>query len=116
MAMMQVEKKALEKAIRILDAVGCRYGIETEDGDVYGVALQQERKRSSIKNPGCSKYCEEQLRNLNVGEKLTVQPGDYDPTAVQACLSYAASKLFGQGSITTARNDKSGCIEVMRFM
>lgn len=116
MSMMQVEKKALEKALRMLDALGCRYGVETEDGETFGVALQAEKKRSSVRNPGCSQYCEQHIRDLNVGEKLTVPVGEYDPPAIQACLAYAATKLFGRGSITTARNDKSRCVEVMRFM
>lgn len=116
MSMMQVEKKALEKALKMLDAIGCRYGVETEDGETFGVALQAEKKRSAVKNPGCSQYCEQQIQNLNIGEKLTVPFGDFDPPAIQSCLAYAATKLFGRGSITTARNDKSSCIEVMRFM
>lgn len=116
MSMMQIEKKSLQKALKMLDAIGCRYGVETEDGEVFGVALQGERKRSGIRNRGCSKYCEQSLVNLNVGEKLTVPVSEYEPEAVQACLAYAASKLFGRGSIATTRNDKSNCIEVMRFM
>lgn len=116
MSMMQVERKALDKALKILDALGCRYGVETVEGETYGVALQPEKMRSSVKNPGCSKYCEQHIKDLNVGEKLTVPVGDYDPPAIQACLAYAATKLFGRGSITTTRNDKSSCVEVMRFM
>ena len=116
MAMMQVEKKALERALRILDAIGCRYGVETEDGETFGVELQKDRKRASVKNAGCTDYCEQHIKDLNVGEKLTIPCGQYDASAVQSCLSNAASKLFGRGSIATTRNEKSGCIEVMRYM
>ena len=115
MSMMQVEKKALDKALKILDAIGCRYGVETEDGEAFGVELVRERKRGKVYNKGCMNYCQQEIQNLNVGEKLTVQVKDYDVPVVQSCLATAANKLFGPGSVVTTRNAASGCIEVMRF-
>ena len=116
MAMMQVEKKSLEKALRILDAIGCRYGVETEDGETFGVELQKDRKRAAVKNAGCTDYCEQHIKDLNVGEKLTIPLGEFDADAVQSCVCNVAGKLFGRGCITTARNEKSKCVEVMRYI
>lgn len=113
MPMMLIEKKELQKIVKKLEIIGCEFGIVTEDGEVFGQPL--ERKKRERKNPGVAKYCEDQIKTLNVGEKITVNVEGFEPSVVQSSISSVGGRLFGKGAIATTKNDRSNCIEVIRY-
>lgn len=114
MSLMRIQIIGIQNAIKVLEETGCRFGIETPDGEMFGLPLAKEKKRSEIKNRGCMEYCESVMQELSVGQAVAIPVQNFTIKAVQCCASSTGTKLFGQNSVTTHRNREQGAIEVMR--
>ena len=114
MSLMRIQIIGIQNAIKVLEETGCRFGIETPDGEMFGLPLAKEKKRAPVQNHGCMDYCESVMQTLSVGQAIAIPIQDYTIKAVQCCASSTGTKLFGQNSVTTHRNREQGVIEVMR--
>lgn len=115
MSLMRIQIVGIQNAIKVLEETGCRFGIETPDGEMFGLPLGKEKgTRGPVQNHGCMDYCESVMKTLSVGQAIAIPIQDYTIKAVQCCASSTGTKLFGQNSVTTHRNREQGVIEVMR--
>lgn len=113
--MEKVEFLALEKAIRLLDATGCKYRICTPGGNWFG-DLNLEKPKRKFKYPKGEKvtYLRQHLGNIQVGDVVKVPSDKYDIGDLQKSISSYLSKTLGPKSHTTAMNRDDNCVEVLR--
>lgn len=113
--MEKVEFAALEKAMRLLDATGCKYRICTPGGNLFG-DLKLERSKRKFKYPKGEKvtYLRQHLEKIQVGNVVKVPSDKYDIADLQKSISSYLSKTLGPKSHTTALNRDANCVEVLR--
>jgi len=113
--MEKVEFAALEKAMRLLDATGCKYRICTPNGTWFG-DLNLDRKKRKFKYPygEKSEYLNKYLADIQIGQVVKVPCDKYDLIDLQKSLSSALSKKLGPKSHTSSINRDDNCIEVLR--
>lgn len=113
--MEKVEFAALEKAVRLLDAMGCKYRICTPGGHWFG-ELKIEKRKRQFKHPKGEKtaFLRHHLDGLEIGKVVKVPCDKYDLAELQKSISSHLSKKLGLKSHTTALNREDNCVEVLR--
>jgi hypothetical protein len=113
--MEKVEFAALEKAMRLLDATGCKYRICTPGGSWFG-DLNLAKPKRKFKYPKGEKvtYLRQHLDSIQVGDVVKVPSDKYDIGDLQKSISSYLSKTLGPKSHTTAMNRDANCVEVLR--
>jgi hypothetical protein len=117
--MLEIQKKTLQKAIDLLDTLGCSYAIIDIDGEKHGnldVNEPKNHKRSPSKFPHGEQreYVDSHVRNMKVGEVKEVPWGKYGK-CLQGSIGSWFCKHHGAGSQTSTLNNKTQCIEVLRL-
>jgi hypothetical protein len=116
--MLTTQNNAIDRALKLLDAVGCQYGIVTPDGRSFGVlpakatVASRPRKRKPPTNFRQTGY-PQKLRQMKVGdvERFTPPAGAPAPR-MQKTIHGTCCRLWGAGSFTTAVTN--GAVEVLR--
>jgi len=113
--MKKVEIAAIEKAMRLLDATGCKYRICTPGGTWFG-ELKIEKPKRQFKHPKGEKtaFLRHHLDGLEVGKVVKVPCDKYDLGELQKSIASHLSKRLGTKSHTTAINREANCVEVLR--
>lgn len=113
--MEKVEFLALEKAMRLLDAIGCKYRICSPGGNYFGdLNLKQTKRKLKYPKGEKVKYLRQYLDNMKIGDVVKVPCDKYDLGELQKNVSSHLSKTLGPKSHTTAINRDANCIEVLR--
>jgi hypothetical protein len=116
--MLDIQKKTLQKAIDLLDTLGCSYAIIDLDGNNYGTLQvnQPKGKKSPIRFEWGEQraYVEGFLKNMKVGEVVIV-PWDKYGKSLQGSIGSWFCKKYGAGSQTSTLNNKTQSIEVLRL-
>lgn len=94
------QREALEVAIKILDAQGCKYKVITADGAEFGVLeVAPERKRARRRDLSHFGY-PEKVRAMKVGDVIVFKAADEDEMAsVASSASSVGIQTFGRGSV-----------------
>lgn len=119
--MKDVQVSALNKAIKLLDAIGAEYIIapQGEDRIVKGNLMAVERKRSKrkpSKHPfGTFTHL---YRNVGVdkmepGDVVSIPTNGFGKAEIQRSLGAFANGLWGRGNFTTHSNSKE--VQIMRI-
>ena len=110
------EEKSFNRAINILNALKCQYAVVLPDGTKHGeleVTVKKEVK--DYEYGEITGYVEEFVKEMAVGQTLTIHAGKYPIDKVQgACLNWFG-KRYGVGSVTTSRNRLNSTVEAMRI-
>jgi hypothetical protein len=113
------QANAIDKALKLLDAAGCTYGVKAPDGRTFGTipmvlppATIRSRKRRPQINFRQTGY-PAKLRPLKVGEVEICQPPQ-GATAqqLQKTIHSFCHRHWGSGNFTTAIFN--GAVEVLR--
>jgi hypothetical protein len=114
---MNVKTKALEQAIKMLDATGAQYKIISAEGNHYGeLVLAEPAKPKSTKRYGMfTPTCyTEQINAMKVGEVVVIAPPEgATPEELRSVMSGHASKKFGAKNHTTSITE--GRVELLRL-
>ena len=116
--MLDIQKKTLQKAIDLLDTLGCSYAIVDLDGNKFGTldVNQPKGKKAPIRFEWGEQraYVEGFVKDMKVGEVVIVPWGKYGKS-LQGSVGSWFCKKHGQGSQTSTLNNKTQSIEVLRL-
>lgn len=118
--MLDIQKKTLQKAIDLLNTLGCSYAIVDLDNHVHGT-LQINQPKLNKKAPPkfgrgeIKRYLDTFLLNLNVGEVVSIPFDKFGGHTVQSSTAAWFHHRFGGGCQTSTINHKTGCVEVLRL-
>jgi hypothetical protein len=109
---------AIDKALKLLDAAGCIYGVKTPDGRTFGTiptaqpTFSRPKKRRAPINFRQTGYTAK-LRVLKVGEvEACLPPTGASPQLLQKTIHSFCYRTWGAGNFTTAI--VNGAVEVLR--
>lgn len=114
---MDIKKDAINKAIRLLDAVKAQYKIITEDGEKFGVleVMPPASTRTMRYRVFAQTGYMEKIKTLEVGSVISFSPPD-GSTAEQmrSAVCGSLNRLFGAGSCMTTINKVTSQVEILR--
>lgn len=115
--MFEVQKAAVLKAIRTLEAVKneVQFAIEF-DGKTYGnqkLMPANAKVTPRYKRGETRKHYAPYFKGAQIGDVIQIPFAGFDPTVLAANISAACVHTFGKGNCTSYRNNKTNCIEVM---
>ena len=104
MTQMTLQDKAIGTALRMLDNLGCTYGVITPAGETLGtltVKPQGKRqKRSNYVYGEVLKYAKPILEQIKPGEVQYITFGKYDSRVFCSSVSSFCTRLWGKKSYT----------------
>jgi hypothetical protein len=124
MEMKEVQQQALEKALRILDALqgSVKYKVITEQGDEYGeLEVMPPKKKNRLPRVHYAAYTElykNKMQVAQVGDVLQFSHSDIaaaggTPESMRSTITAYACGVWGKGNYTsTVTNDN---VEIMRL-
>lgn len=117
--MLEIQKKTLQKAVDLLDTLGCSYAIVDVDGNKFGtleVNYKQKGKKapSRFEHGEQRKYVESFVKNMKVGDVVAVPWGKFGKS-LQGSVGSWFCKHHGIGSQTSTLNNSNQTIEVLRL-
>ena len=118
--MLEIQKQKIEQLIAVLSGVEAQYKIILPDGTEYGeltVSVEVEGKRRPLAHPygTVTRYVQPYLLALEVGEALEIPAGGYGLERVRSVSCSCASRLWGNGAVTTYANADTDKVEVLRL-
>lgn len=118
--MLDIQKKAIEKFLSVLDGAGAKYKIVLDDGTEYGELQVVQKKEIKRKSPilpmgTYTNYFRPHMETLPVGGVLALPFNDLDPETLRGSVSSWAITNWGKGSVTTMLNHAEQRIEVLRL-
>jgi hypothetical protein len=118
--MLEIQKKTLQKAIDLLDTLGCSYAIIDLDGNHFGTLQVNEpklRKKGPLRfeRGEIKRYLEQYLLNLKVGEVVAIPYDKFGGHTVQGSAASWFHHKYGNGCQTSTLNHKTSCVEVLRL-
>lgn len=117
--MLTIQKKSLDSAIKILEALNCKYLIVDPDGNSYG-ELKAEPPKKLRSPPFYGKnvmrdHIVPHLKDLQVSGVAIIPTESFDPTKVQSSVCAWMQNNYGKGSYTTTFNKAQSAVEVLRI-
>lgn len=117
--MTDLKLEAVQRAMKMLDAVNAQYGIIYND-EKYGSLVvydTQQRKRNWVKYPrgATRKHYLPYLENMRPGDEVEIPNGGFDIRTLSSNASAACVHMWGKGSHITKRNDANGTVKVLRL-
>lgn len=116
--MMEVQKIAITKALRTLEAMKEHVQFAAEfNGEVFGnrkLAEAKAYKRAPRYPYGeTRKHYIPYFEGVKIGDVIEVPFGPFDPGVLSANISAACVHMFGKGNSTVHQNKKTGNVEVL---
>jgi hypothetical protein len=117
--MTETQTTALNKAIKLLVAVGCHYAIVTDEGEVFKngieIAQEKERQRAPRKYPygELTSYYKPLIDfQAPIGSVQVISCGNYPPEDIRGGVSSTLSKAWGKETYITNTTDAG--VEILR--
>ncbi len=115
---MSVKEKALQQALRTLEALGCQYKVITAEGEEHGALQVQRQKPARTRTlrhpPGTFKnYLAPHMEPMKVGDVAVIPSGEFAPTELQGAVTSLACNRWGKGSYMTTV--KGSTVELLRI-
>lgn len=105
---MDIKQKAVQQAIKMLEAVGAQYLIVTEDGQRFGEIV---KKRRVNKGPSIFSEHRAKIAALKPGESAFIDCTNEQKDSMQTQASAFCGSRFGSGNYMTSRCERG--IEVL---
>ena len=110
-----IQNVALDRAIKILEALKLKYAIKDFDGKILGnLEIKKQEKVLKYKRGSPAQYVRPYLQNLQIGETVTVPCGQFDKQTVAQSCSSMAYNLWGKGGATQTCRNGNNSIELIR--
>jgi hypothetical protein len=121
--MQDVQSKLLQRCIRDLGILGCMFAIIDADGQRHGTLEikkikqpKQPRRKLAFPFGAVSKYNEQFIKDLKVGDVSQIPINEFGHLRIQACVSGWFCRTHGVGSHTSTYNKEKNILEVMRLL
>ena len=118
MTQMTLQDKAIGTALRMLDNLGCKYGVITPSGETLGslqVKLPVKRqKRGDYVYGEVLQYARPLLEQIAPGEVQYIPYGNYDPRVFCSSVSSFCTRAWGKKSYTY--ESAEGGINMLRVL
>lgn len=115
---MTLQDKAISTALRMLDNLGCKYGVITPAGETFGtlkVKPQVKRqKRSDYVYGEVLQYARPLLEQIEPGEVQYIPYGNYDSRVFCSSVSSWCTRAWGKKSYTY--ESAEGGINMLRVL
>tara|TARA_B110000211_G_C14080853_1_gene554427 strand:+ start:3357 stop:3722 length:366 start_codon:yes stop_codon:yes gene_type:complete len=119
---MEVQKIAIERALRFLNAAGCKYCILEADGTKHGTLevaapKKQERRASRFPRGAMLTHYKPFVQNMKAGDSVLVPYGEFGAdeegkSALRGALGSWCSATWGNKTYITHNNAKG--VELLR--
>ena len=116
--MKEVQVKALESAVRLLEAAGVKYAIRTDDGGSYGtLEVVEARKKAPCKYPhgSLATHIRPFIMSMQVGDVSSIPVTPFDPETLASSVASICSKTWGNKNHTACITKDRTAIEVLRL-
>lgn len=116
--MSQVKSKALEQAIKILDALKLEYVIFDSEGNKHGeleVAEKKKRSESEFPRGEIRQYFLPFIKDMGVGDVVEVDAGHYGLERVRGGICSWFLGKYGPSACTTTIKHSKNSVEVLRI-
>ena len=114
--MSELEAKAIEKALKVLENLGCQYFVVSKNGETFGEIPQKRKKRKANSFPlgTFTNYFKPILKDLQPGQMAIIPILDFPKESLASSLAAHMSVNWGSGSYTyeTVGNE----IHVLRLL
>jgi hypothetical protein len=112
-----VQLREVQRAVTLLDAMGCKFKIITDDGEEFGtLEVKAKVKRQAHRRFSHGEirafYKEQFNLEARIGEVQEISFGKFEPKDIQSGLGSWLSGKWGKGTYTTHAGPNS--VEVMR--
>ena len=120
--MKEIQQREFNRAIAVLEALGCEYKIITKTGDEFGGLEVVVKKFSLPKRRAANRYPYGALTkhvrvfvNLELapGDVQTIPAGEFDAESVRSVLCIMLTKVWGNDAYTTSVS--GDYVDVMRI-
>lgn len=117
--MTDIQTKATQQALRLLNALGAKYKIILPDATEYGeliVAKEEPKKmRRKLRYPRgtFSSFLAPMFEHTKVGDVVQIPIGEFKPEHLRSAATAYTNHLWGPGSATSSVTKQH--IEVMRL-
>jgi hypothetical protein len=114
----EIQQREFNRAIAVLEALGCEYKIITKTGSEFGgleVAVEK-RKRASSRHPyGTLINYNRSLLNFDLqpGDVQSIPVSDFDAESVRSSICSILTAAWGMGAYTTSVSGDH--VDVMRI-
>lgn len=117
-----VQKIALEKLLKSLGALGCKFAVVDPEGVKHGdleiVDATQKGKRSPLKHPHgeLKRYIDTKLDGIAVGAVINVPKDKFDLETLQSSCGHYMRLNFGSDSYMTTQAADKTHVQVLRLL
>ena len=111
-----VKTLAIDQALRLLNASGCKYFVIDEEGKTYGEhpSVTKSKKQRKYKPGLMSNYFKPFLVNAKVGDVVVIPYDNFDARALCGAVTAYLSSAWGKQSYKSCSTDSS--IEILRCL
>ena len=109
-----VKALAIDQALRLLNASGCKYFVIDEEGKTYGEILSVTKSKKQRKyKPGLmSNYFKPFLLDAKIGDVVVIPFNDFDPRTLSGAITAYLSGTWGKQSYKSCTTNSS--VEILR--
>lgn len=117
--MKEIQQREFNRAIAVLEALGCEYKIITKTGEQFGgleVVVAKPKKRAANRYPygALTSYARGLVdMDLAAGDVQSVPVGEFDAESVRSVVCIMLTKAWGTDTYTTAVSGDH--VDVMRI-
>ncbi len=113
--MQNVKLATLKRACVLLDAIGAKYAIVTEDGTKHGELEIVDKPQRKYPFGELTQYIRDNFQELNIGQVNVLPIGKFDRHEVQKSLVSYLCRTYGAGTHTTCSSKDKKSLEVLRI-
>ncbi len=109
-----VKALAIDKALRLLNASGCKYFVIDEEGKTYGeLPTAKKLKKPRKYKPGLmANYFKPFLIDAKIGDVVVIPFNDFDPRTLSGAITAYLSGTWGKQSYKSCTTNSS--VEILR--
>jgi hypothetical protein len=116
--MREIEKKVLNRALQMLDAIKCEYAVVDADGNQHGeLQIQPKKTKRPMKYEwgALTNHVRPLVQNMKIGDVVKVPVAPFDVASVQGLVGSCCFKLWGKGAHTASITKDRLYIEVLKL-
>lgn len=116
--MREIEKKVLNKALQMLDAIKCEYAVVDANGNQHGeLQIQPKKAKRPLKYEwgSLTNHVRPLVQDMKIGEVVNVPIAPFDIASVQGLVGSCCFKLWGKGNHTSSLTKDRLFIEVLKL-
>jgi len=109
-----VKALAIDQALKLLNASGCKYFVIDEEGKTYGELPTTKKPKQPRKyKPGLmANYYKPFLIDVKIGDVAVIPFNDFDPRSLSGAITAYLSDTWGKQSYKSCTTNSS--VEILR--